>query len=133
MSTENFRILWILTPFRGTHFTLSRDELLTLPEFVLLSLFPNGLLPDGHMGTFHEGDIYPVDVSEMTRFCPCLMYLAFCVLTRRPVRSGLTPVYAGLLSFCCPIDPIFVAVCLYLARPRHVIRFHARLCQRYAP
>ncbi|KAG9545401.1 hypothetical protein KCU77_g22650, partial [Aureobasidium melanogenum] len=32
---------------RGTRFTLSRDELLTLPEFVLLSLFPNGLLPEG--------------------------------------------------------------------------------------
>lgn len=48
---------------RGTRFTLSRDELLTLPEFVLLSLFPNGLLPDGHMGGFHEGDVYPVDVS----------------------------------------------------------------------
>lgn len=49
---------------RGTRFTLSRDELLTLPEFVLLSLFPNGLLPDGHMGGFHDGDIYPVDVSS---------------------------------------------------------------------
>lgn len=47
---------------RGTRFTLSRDELLTLPEFVLLSLFPNGLLPDGHMNSFHEGDVYPVDV-----------------------------------------------------------------------
>ncbi|KAI4287905.1 MAG: hypothetical protein L6R35_002839, partial [Caloplaca aegaea] len=46
---------------RGTKFTLSRDELLTLPEFVLLSLFPNGLLPDGHMNSFHEGDTYPVD------------------------------------------------------------------------
>lgn len=55
---------------RGTRFTLSRDELLTLPEFVLLSLFPNGLLPDGHMGTFHEGDIYPVDVSKAkTLYC----------------------------------------------------------------
>ncbi|RAH84078.1 dipeptidyl peptidase [Aspergillus japonicus CBS 114.51] len=51
----------ITLDLRGTRFTLSRDELLTLPEFVLLSLFPNGLLPDGHMGTFHEGDIYPVD------------------------------------------------------------------------
>lgn len=51
----------ITLELRGTRFTLSRDELLTLPEFVLLSLFPNGLLPDGHMGTFHEGDIYPVD------------------------------------------------------------------------
>ncbi|GAM86059.1 hypothetical protein ANO11243_040690 [Dothideomycetidae sp. 11243] len=46
---------------RGTRFTLSRDELLTLPEFVLLSLFPNGLLPEGHMNSFHESDIYPVD------------------------------------------------------------------------
>ena len=50
--------------YSGTHFTLSRDELLTLPEFVLLSLFPNGLLPDGHMNSFHEGDIYPVDVCS---------------------------------------------------------------------
>ncbi|KAL8745751.1 MAG: hypothetical protein Q9190_002159, partial [Brigantiaea leucoxantha] len=45
----------------GTRFTLSREELLTLPEFVLLSLFPNGLLPDGHVNSFHEGDVYPVD------------------------------------------------------------------------
>ncbi|PGH07942.1 hypothetical protein AJ80_07923 [Polytolypa hystricis UAMH7299] len=51
----------ITLDLRGTRFTLSRDELLTLPEFVLLSLFPNGLLPDGHMGSFHEGDVYPVD------------------------------------------------------------------------
>ena len=50
---------------RGTKFILSRDELLTLPEFVLLSLFPNGLLPDGHMNSFHEGDTYPVDVCLM--------------------------------------------------------------------
>ncbi|KAI9800367.1 MAG: hypothetical protein M1825_004137 [Sarcosagium campestre] len=47
---------------RGTHFTLSRDELFTLPEFVLLSLFPSGLPPDGQMNSFHEGgDVYPVD------------------------------------------------------------------------
>jgi ATP-binding cassette subfamily F protein 3 len=36
---------------------------LTLPEFVLLSLFPNGLLPDGHMNSYHDGDVYPVDVG----------------------------------------------------------------------
>jgi len=48
----------------GSRFTLSRDELLTLPEFVLLSLFPNGLLPDGHMNSYHDGDVYPVDVSQ---------------------------------------------------------------------
>ncbi|KAL2816147.1 peptidase family M49-domain-containing protein [Aspergillus granulosus] len=51
----------ITLDLRGTRFTLSRDELLTLPEFVLLSLFPNGLLPDGHMNGFHESDVYPVD------------------------------------------------------------------------
>jgi ATP-binding cassette subfamily F protein 3 len=51
----------ITLELRGTRFTLSRDELLTLPEFVLLSLFPNGLLPDGHMNSYHEGDVYPVD------------------------------------------------------------------------
>ena len=56
---------------------MSRDELLTLPEFVLLSLFPNGLLPDGHMNSFHDGDVYPVDVSHTssqsriaTQACP---------------------------------------------------------------
>jgi hypothetical protein len=43
---------------------LSRDELLTLPEFVLLSLFPNGLFPEGHMGGFGEGDAVQVDVSD---------------------------------------------------------------------
>ncbi|KAF4547508.1 Fatty acid hydroxylase-like protein 1 [Elsinoe fawcettii] len=55
---------------RGTRFTLSRDELLTLPEFVLLSLFPNGLLPEGHMNSFHESDVYPVDVSIPQRNTP---------------------------------------------------------------
>lgn len=49
---------------RGTRFTLSRDELLTLPEFVLLSLFPNGLFPEGHMGGFQDGDAVQVDVSS---------------------------------------------------------------------
>ncbi|KAF2002880.1 hypothetical protein P154DRAFT_430289 [Amniculicola lignicola CBS 123094] len=53
----------ITLELRGTRFTLSRDELLTLPEFVLLSLFPNGLLPDGHMNSYHDGDVYPVDVG----------------------------------------------------------------------
>ncbi|KAK3342409.1 hypothetical protein B0H65DRAFT_575607 [Neurospora tetraspora] len=51
----------ITIDLRGTRFTLSRDELLTLPEFVLLSLFPNGLFPEGHMGGFGEGDAVQVD------------------------------------------------------------------------
>ena len=57
----------------GTRFTLSRDELLTLPEFVLLSLFPNGLLPDGHMNSYHDEDVYPVDVSS-TDVSPSIMH-----------------------------------------------------------
>ncbi len=63
---------------RGMRFTLSRDELLTLPEFVLLSLFPNGLLPDGHMNSFHEGDVYPVDVRRP--FSP-FYYLPILIFT----------------------------------------------------
>ncbi|KAL0934212.1 dipeptidyl-peptidase III [Colletotrichum truncatum] len=51
----------IAMDLRGTKFVLSRDELLTLPEFVLLSLFPNGLFPEGHMGGFAEGDAVQVD------------------------------------------------------------------------
>ncbi|OBT69425.1 hypothetical protein VE03_01167 [Pseudogymnoascus sp. 23342-1-I1] len=51
----------ITMDLRGTRFTLSRDELLTLPEFVLLSLFPNGLLPDGHVNAYQEGDAFQVD------------------------------------------------------------------------
>ncbi|KAI0483678.1 general stress response protein Whi2 [Xylaria cf. heliscus] len=50
---------------RGIRFNLSRDELLTLPEFVLLSLFPNGLFPEGHMGGFADGDAVQVDVSTL--------------------------------------------------------------------
>ncbi|KAL2144265.1 hypothetical protein VTI28DRAFT_9402 [Corynascus sepedonium] len=53
----------ILMDLRGTRFKLSRDELLTLPEFVLLSLFPNGLFPEGHMGGFTDGDAVQVDVG----------------------------------------------------------------------
>lgn len=47
----------------GTRFVLSRDELLTLPEFVLLSLFPNGLFPEGHMGGPGDNEALQVDVS----------------------------------------------------------------------
>ncbi|CAK7263223.1 hypothetical protein SEPCBS57363_000443 [Sporothrix epigloea] len=46
----------IAMDLRGTRFVLSRDELLTLPEFVLLSLFPNGLFPEGNMGGYGDND-----------------------------------------------------------------------------
>ncbi|TGZ84824.1 putative general stress response protein Whi2 [Ascodesmis nigricans] len=54
---------------RGTQFTLSRDELLTLPEFVLLSLFPNGLFPDRQMNSPDDG-VYAVDFDPA-----CLQYM----------------------------------------------------------
>ncbi|KPM37850.1 hypothetical protein AK830_g8691 [Neonectria ditissima] len=51
----------IALDLRGTRFYLSRDELLTLPEFVLLSLFPNGLFPEGRSGGFADGEVVQVD------------------------------------------------------------------------
>jgi ATP-binding cassette, subfamily F, member 3 len=77
---------------RGTRFTLSRDELLTLPEFVLLSLFPNGLLPDGHMNSFHEGDVYPVDVRPLSK-------AHFLVVLGNPA------IYIGDVTFSSQYDP----------------------------
>jgi len=55
---------------RGTQFLLSRDELLTLPEFVLLSLFPNGLFPDGQVNSFHDDGVHSVDFDPV-----CLQYM----------------------------------------------------------
>lgn len=78
--------------FRGTRFTLSRDELLTLPEFVLLSLFPNGLLPDGHMNSFHEGDVYPVDVRPLSK-------------AQVLVVLGNPAIYIGDVTFSSQYDP----------------------------
>ncbi|KAL1835455.1 hypothetical protein VTK73DRAFT_5635 [Phialemonium thermophilum] len=51
----------ITIDLRGTRFTLSREELLTLPEFVLLSLFPNGLFAESQMGGFAGADAIQVD------------------------------------------------------------------------
>ncbi|EQL00738.1 phosphatase activator [Ophiocordyceps sinensis CO18] len=51
----------ITMDLRGTRFVLSREELLKLPEFVLLSLFPNGLFPEGHMNSFSDHDAVQVD------------------------------------------------------------------------
>lgn len=41
-----------------------------MPEFVLLSLFPNGLFPDGQMNSFHDEGIYTVDFDPQ-----CLQYM----------------------------------------------------------
>lgn len=47
---------------------------------MLLSLFPNGLFPEGHMGGFAEGDAIQVDVR-------------FRILQRSAKRSSLTPAH----------------------------------------
>lgn len=59
---------------------------------MLLSLFPNGLLPDGHMNSFHEGDVYPVDV------CPSLKLHPAIVL-------GNANIYIGDVTFSSQYDP----------------------------
>ncbi|KAI9814461.1 MAG: hypothetical protein M1827_003317 [Pycnora praestabilis] len=91
----------ITLDLRGTRFTLSRDELLTLPEFVLLSLFPNGLLPDGHMNSFHEGEIYPVDYDPAS-----LQYmLEFFRNVAQTIPSG-SPSPTTFPEDAVPIEPV---------------------------
>ncbi|KAI5295225.1 hypothetical protein KEM52_002002, partial [Ascosphaera acerosa] len=51
----------LLLDLRGTRFTLTRDELLTLPEFILLSLFPTGGLPESNFIGPTEQEVHPVD------------------------------------------------------------------------
>ncbi|KAI5285608.1 hypothetical protein KEM54_000437, partial [Ascosphaera aggregata] len=51
----------LLLDLRGTRFTLTRDELLTLPEFILLSLFPTGGLPDSAFINSTEQEVHSVD------------------------------------------------------------------------
>ncbi|KAI9860399.1 MAG: hypothetical protein M1824_003174 [Vezdaea acicularis] len=89
----------ITLDLRGTRFTLSRDELLTLPEFVLLSLFPNGLLPDGHMNSFQEGDIYSVDYDPQS-----LSYmLEFFRTVAQTIPSG--PPSPSSEALAAPVEP----------------------------
>ncbi|KAI1131089.1 hypothetical protein F5Y10DRAFT_287843 [Nemania abortiva] len=88
----------ITMDLRGTRFVLSRDELLTLPEFVLLSLFPNGLFPEGHMGGFSDGDAVQVDVSTLddnplsqaTQIAPNVGYSITPSLTLSPLPRSST-------------------------------------------
>ncbi|PPJ56220.1 hypothetical protein CBER1_09382 [Cercospora berteroae] len=93
----------ITLELRGTRFTLSRDELLTLPEFVLLSLFPNGLLPDGHMNSYHDGDVYPVDVRN-TRSKPLTQAKAHSLDEITNVLN--TDVYLSDIVYLSQYDPL---------------------------
>jgi len=89
----------ITMDLRGQRFTLSRDELLTLPEFVLLSLFPNGLLPDGHLNTYHEGDAFQVDYDPAS-----LQYmLEFFRNVAQTIPSGST---SPTDTEAVPIEPM---------------------------
>lgn len=92
----------ITMDLRGQRFTLSRDELLTLPEFVLLSLFPNGLLPDGHMNAYHEGDAFQVDYDPAS-----LQYmLEFFRNVAQTIPSGSNSPSAGPEADAVPIEPM---------------------------
>ncbi|RKF60534.1 WHI2-like protein P4H10.16c [Erysiphe neolycopersici] len=73
----------ITMDLRGRRFTLSKDELLTLPEFVLLSLFPNGLLPDGQQSNQPESDALPVDYDPSS--------LQYMLDFFRNVAQSITP------------------------------------------
>ncbi|TVY82351.1 WHI2-like protein P4H10.16c [Lachnellula suecica] len=92
----------ITMDLRGQRFTLSRDELLTLPEFVLLSLFPNGLLPDGHLNQYHEGDAFQVDYDPAS-----LQYmLEFFRNVAQTIPSGSNSPSAGPEADPIPIEPM---------------------------
>jgi len=92
----------ITMDLRGQRFTLSRDELLTLPEFVLLSLFPNGLLPDGHLNTYHEGDAFQVDYDPAS-----LQYmLEFFRNVAQTIPSGGNSPSTGPEADAIPIEPM---------------------------
>jgi len=65
----------LILDLRGQRFHLERDTLMTLPESVLLCLFPNGLVLSRQQGRYEsddegegaeaedEEDVYLVDVS----------------------------------------------------------------------
>ncbi|KAJ4352878.1 ATP-binding cassette, regulator of translational elongation [Ascochyta clinopodiicola] len=93
----------ITLELRGTRFTLSRDELLTLPEFVLLSLFPNGLLPDGHMNSYHDGDVYPVDVGSPNP--PLLHHLPMGTLAKIMYHLSNPAIYLSDNLYPSQYDP----------------------------
>ncbi|CCE81650.1 Piso0_002312 [Millerozyma farinosa CBS 7064] len=54
---------------RGKHFTITRDELMSLPESILLCLFPNGVFLDAHgqvITSLTEEDVVYVNFSPET-------------------------------------------------------------------
>lgn len=93
---------------------------------MLLSLFPNGLLPDGHMNSFHEGDTYPVDVS----FTFAHPASPSKVDSGYQVRPCLVTVHARFLSDCRPDHTFLVTI------PNHRYPLdrheHARIRKRHA-
>ena len=63
---------------------------------MLLSLFPNGLLPEGHLNTFQEGDVYPVDVSitipPLPQAFPLSTVLAASPMSDAPTKYNNKPI-----------------------------------------
>ncbi|CAD6506288.1 BgTH12-07215 [Blumeria graminis f. sp. triticale] len=95
----------ITMDLRGRLFTLSRDELLTLPEFVLLSLFPNGLLPDGQLNNFDESDAFQVDMMQYDPVSLQYM-LDFFRNVAQTITSRMEPSFVSPNTDAVTIDPL---------------------------
>lgn len=74
---------------------------------MLLSLFPNGLLPDGHMNSYQDGDVYPVDVRH-ARQKPLTQAKAQPPTTLDDIQSVMsnTDVYLSDIIYHSQYDPI---------------------------
>ncbi|ODQ50438.1 hypothetical protein SAICODRAFT_27644 [Saitoella complicata NRRL Y-17804] len=72
---------------RGVQFEISRDELMSLPESVLLCLFPNGMMLDAALhGAAEQGEMVHVDFDP-----ECLRYILdfFHATAQQPAGSSL--------------------------------------------
>jgi hypothetical protein len=79
-----------------------------LPEFVLLSLFPNGLLPESHMNSYHEGDVFPVDVRKSRKTRALARAKQEPASTSRNIAAGLSNsnAYLSDMNYRSQYDPI---------------------------
>ncbi|CCU81932.1 hypothetical protein BGHDH14_bgh05302 [Blumeria hordei DH14] len=105
LSTLGDSITSLVDFTRGRLFTLSRDELLTLPEFVLLSLFPNGLLPDGQLNNFDESDAFQVDMMQYDPVSLQYM-LDFFRNVAQTITSRMEPSFVSSETDARTIDPL---------------------------
>lgn len=85
----------LLLDLRGRRFTVERENILSLPESVLLCLFPNGLVLSRQSAALSDGggdddyeELYGVDVRDPAAFRLCHTFLT-AFIRACPVRSRL--------------------------------------------